>query len=61
MALPSAAYARNSSRPVPEFPADEPSIRVPAVVPWRNAQVGDDSYLQLNIALRGKFNVNAPR
>ena len=49
-----------SSSPIPDFPADEPSIWFPAVVPRRNAQVGDDSYLQLNIALRGNFNVNAP-
>src|SRR5208283_1270288 len=53
------ATSTMSSRPIPDFPADEPSTWVPAVVPRRNAQVGDDSYLQLNIALRGNFNVNA--
>jgi hypothetical protein len=58
--LRSVACAPMSSSPIPDFPADEPSIWFPAVVPRRNAQVGDDSYLQLNIALRGNFNVNAP-
>jgi len=33
---------------------------IPAVVPRRNAQVGDDAYLHQNIAFRGNFNVNAP-
>jgi hypothetical protein len=35
-------------------------IWIPALVPRRNARVGDDSYFQLHIALRGNFNVNAP-